>query len=138
MHNYSRPTFGFAWDCAETQWLARRTVKFKSRPGQKFGLRFLLHLRLLANSAMMSALTICCQWEDEMVRERIGHLPSYAEAKKAKSLTLHTHGCSRAILKGNALLLLKFEYSQSQDFKSFIKPLRQIFISYQDMFIAVI
>jgi len=30
---------------------------------------------------------------DEMARERTGHLPLYAEAKKMKSLTLHTHGC---------------------------------------------
>ena len=40
-----------------------------------------------------------CQWEDEMVRERTGHLPSYAEAKKMKLLTLHTHGCPRASLR---------------------------------------
>jgi len=31
-----------------------------------------------------------------MGRERTGHLPSYAEAKKLKLLALHTHGCSRA------------------------------------------
>src|SRR5678815_2388966 len=36
--------------------------------------------------------TVHCLWEDETVMERIGHLPSYAEAKKMKSLTLHTHG----------------------------------------------
>jgi len=71
----------------------------KSRPGQKFGSRFLLHLRPLANSAMMSTLTIHCQWEDEMVRERTGHLSSYAEAKeKLKSLTLHTDGLLRRLL----------------------------------------
>src|SRR6218665_36552 len=68
---------------------------FKSRPGQKSGLRFLLHLCPLANSAMNSTLTAHCQWEVETVRERTGHQPSYAEAKKMKSLTLHTHGqCS--------------------------------------------
>ena len=33
------------------------------------------------------------QWEDQTVRERTGHPPSYAEAKKMKSLTLHTHCC---------------------------------------------
>ena len=38
---------------------------FKSRPGQKFGSRFLLHLRPLANPAMMSTLTTHCHWEDE-------------------------------------------------------------------------
>src|SRR6218665_1535426 len=47
----------------------------------------------IANSAMMSTLTVHCQWEDEMVRERTGHPSSYAEATKMKSLTLHTHGC---------------------------------------------
>src|SRR6218665_4025679 len=46
-----------------------------------------------------STLTIQCQWEDETVRERTGHPPSYAEAKKMKSLILHTHGCSRASLR---------------------------------------
>ena len=48
---------------------------------------------------MMSTLTVHCQWEDEMVRERTGHLPSYAEAKKMRSLTLHTDGCPRASLR---------------------------------------
>jgi len=72
---------------------------FKSQPGQKFGSRFLFHLRPLANSAMMSKLTTHCQWEDEMVRERTDHLPSYAEDKKMKSLTLHTHGCPRQSLR---------------------------------------
>jgi len=37
--------------------------------------------------------------EDETVRERTGHPPSYAVAKKMKSLTLHTHGCLRAGLR---------------------------------------
>ena len=32
------------------------------------------------------------------VRERTGHPPSYAEAKKIKSLTLHSNGCSEAAL----------------------------------------
>jgi len=41
---------------------------------------------------MMSTLTVYCQWEDETVRERTGHPPSYAEAKEMKSLTLHTLG----------------------------------------------
>ena len=44
----------------------------------------------------MSTLTVHCRWEDETARERTGHPPSYAEAKKMKSLTLHTHGCLRA------------------------------------------
>ena len=72
---------------------------FKSRPVQKFGSRFLLHLRPLANSAMISTLSALCQWEDVMVRERTGHQPSYDEAKKMKSLTLHTHGYPRASLR---------------------------------------
>jgi len=40
-----------------------------------------------------------CHWEDETVSERTGHPPSYAEAKKTKSLTLHSHGCPMASLK---------------------------------------
>jgi len=43
-------------------------------------------------SAMMSTLTIHCQWEDEMAGERTGHPTSYANAKKTKSLNFHTHG----------------------------------------------
>jgi len=31
---------------------------------------------------MMNTLTPYCQWEDEMVRERTGHPPLYAKAKK--------------------------------------------------------
>ena len=69
-------------------------ILIKSGLGRKFGLRVLFHLHALANSAMMSTLTVYCQWEDEMARERTGHLASYAEAKKMKLLTLHTHGCS--------------------------------------------
>jgi len=47
----------------------------------------------------MGTLTAHWQWEDETVRERTGHPPSYAEAKKMKSLALHTHGCPRASLR---------------------------------------
>ena len=72
---------------------------FKSWPGLKFGSRFLFYLRSLANSDMMSTLTAHCQWEDETVREKTGHQPSYAVAKKMKSLTLQTHGCLRASLR---------------------------------------
>ena len=36
--------------------------------------------------------TDCTLWENETVRERTGQPPSYTEAKKMKSLTLHTHG----------------------------------------------
>jgi len=38
------------------------------------------------------------------LRERTGHPPSYAEAKKMKLLTLHIYGCLRTSL-GTALLL---------------------------------
>ena len=69
---------------------------FKSRQGQIFGSRFLLRLHPLANSAMMSTLTAHCQWEDDTAMERTGYPPSYAEAKKLKSIKLHTHGCHMA------------------------------------------
>jgi len=54
------------------------------RQGQKYESRFLL----LANTAMMCTLTAHSQLEvrELTVRERTGHLPSYAEAKKMKSL----------------------------------------------------
>src|SRR6218665_878827 len=71
----------------------------KSRQGQKFDSRFLLHLRPLAKSAMMNTLTAHCQWEDKTVKERTCHPHSCAEAKKMKSLTLHTHGCPGASLR---------------------------------------
>ena len=57
---------------------------FKSRPGQKFGSRFLLHLCPLAYSAM----TVHCLWEDETARERTGHLPVYAEVANTSYLWL--------------------------------------------------
>jgi len=60
-----------------------------------------------ANSAMMSTLTVHCQCEDEVVRERTGHLPSYAKAKKMKSLTLHVHGCPRVSLRDCSSLLVR-------------------------------
>src|SRR6218665_751337 len=69
-----------------------RGARFKSRPQQKFGSRFLLHVHPIANSAMMSTLAVYCQYEDETVRERTGHQPSCAGAKKMKLLKLHTPG----------------------------------------------
>src|SRR6218665_1047484 len=62
-------------------------------------------LRLLANSAMMSTLSVHCQWKDETERERTGPPPSYAEAKKIKSLTLHTHGWLKASVRGRSVLI---------------------------------
>src|SRR5688572_3891703 len=38
------------------------------------------------------------RWENETVRESSGHPPSYAEAKKIESLTLHTDGSLRTSL----------------------------------------
>jgi len=48
--------------------------------------------------AMMSTPTVNCRWEDETVIERTDHPPSYAEAKKMKSLALHTHGCLKSLV----------------------------------------
>jgi len=48
---------------------------------------------------MMTTIAAHCQWEDEMLRERTGHPPSFAEAKKMKSVALHTHGCPRDSLR---------------------------------------
>jgi len=45
-------------------------------------MRLLLHLRPIADSAMMITLTTHCQWEDETGRERTGHSPSYADGMK--------------------------------------------------------
>src|SRR6218665_2369113 len=56
---------------------------------------------------MMSTLTVHCKWEDEMVMERTGYPPSYAMAKKMKSLTLLAHGCPRANLQDCSSLFLK-------------------------------
>ena len=44
-----------------------------------------------AKSVVMSTQTVYCLWEDETAMERTCHPLSYAEAKKMKSLTLHTH-----------------------------------------------
>src|SRR6218665_1535523 len=70
-----------------------RCSGLKSRPGSKFGLRFLLHL---ANSAMSNTLTISGKmtW-----RLEDWPLPSDTKAKKMKMLRLHTHGCLRASLR---------------------------------------
>ena len=53
---------------------------------------------------MISTLTVNCDGEDETVRERTGHQPSYAEAKKMKLLALHTLGCLRVSLRDNFFL----------------------------------
>lgn len=77
-----------------------RGQEFKFIPGHKFTLRFLLHLCLIVNSTMRSALTVhcpTCPCENEMARERTDHKPPYAKARKMKSLTLHNHGCIKDI-----------------------------------------
>src|SRR6218665_516560 len=83
--------FYFCGGCAVVSVVDCQSLGSRFKSGQKFGSRFLLHLCPLANSAMMSTLTTHRQWEEVMVRERTGHSPSYAEAKKMKSLKPHTH-----------------------------------------------
>ena len=56
-------------------------------------------LALLANSAMMSTLTVYCEREDETMKKWTGNLSSYAVAKKTKSLTRHTDSCPRTSLR---------------------------------------
>jgi len=56
---------------------------------------------------MMNTLTVNCEWEDEMVRERTGHLLSYAKAKNEVANT--SYPLPMAALGpayGTALLLL--------------------------------
>ena len=43
-----------------------------------------------------------------MARERVGHPPSYAKAKKMKSLTLHTHDCFRSSLRDCLLFVYMY------------------------------
>src|SRR6218665_3390744 len=78
----------FRWICMEGTNGARGCVVLLvgMLDSQYRGYRFLPLLCPLANSAMMSILTVHCQWEDEIVKKSIGHPPSYAKAKKMKSL----------------------------------------------------
>ena len=59
-------------------WQSRGSC-FKSWPISKFGFRFLLHLHRLANSPLISTMTVHCQGEDEMVRT--GRTLLYSKAK---------------------------------------------------------
>ena len=59
-----------------------------------------------ADLAMMRTLITHRQRGDETARERTGHPPSYAEAKKMKSLSLHTHGYFMASLRDCFSILL--------------------------------
>jgi len=79
---------------------------------------------------MMSTLTVHYQWEDEMVRERTCHPPIYAEAKKMKSLTLHTHGCLRASLRDSpsSLYMLLITLPSSEKYTMVCKRLESLAI----------
>src|SRR6218665_2067461 len=79
-----------------------RSSWFKPWRGQKFGSRFLFHLRSLANSAMTSTLIVHYLGGDDMARQLTDHPQSHAEVKKTKSLTLHTLGCLRATSLSNS------------------------------------
>ena len=61
---------------------------------------------LLANSAVMSTLSVPLQQEEKMAGEGTGHPPSYAEVKKMKLLAIYTHGCLQGYLKGLLFLSL--------------------------------
>ena len=54
----------------------------------------------------ISTMTIRCQWEDETAKDKTGHPPSYAEAKKMNSLTLRTGPPSYTKAKKMKLLTL--------------------------------
>src|SRR6218665_1758256 len=60
--------------------------------------------------------TLLYGWEDEPARERTGHLPSYAEAKKMKQLSLHFHGCRTDSFRDCLSLLLQFFVRACLDF----------------------
>ena len=64
----------------------------------------------IMNSSCMHVFTYSTPhlfWDKSDTGQRTGHLSSYAESKKIKSLTLHTHGCLRAnSLRGIAPLLI--------------------------------
>src|SRR6218665_2260321 len=87
--------------CVVAQWLACWTANRKVQDSNPSQGRNLISAPSApqANSAMMSTLTTPCKWKDETVSERTGHQPSYAEAERMKSLTLHSHGCPRASLR---------------------------------------
>ena len=76
-------------------WTVNREVGVQNPARAEISLEISAPSAPLANSAM-SALTAHCRWDEETLKERIGHQPSYVEAKKMKSLTLHTHGYHRA------------------------------------------
>src|SRR5688572_16269459 len=77
---------------------------------------FLVHLhpnsQLSCNEYTDRTLSV----EDEMANERTDLLLSYAEAKKMKSLTLHTHGCLRAGLR-DCFLFFYYYYEHFKTLK---------------------
>src|SRR6218665_2364802 len=86
---------GILQNCMHPQlirWTANREVRGSNRGQGRNLVRDFCStcgvLRLLANVAMMSTLTAHCQWEDETVRERTGHLPSYAVANNMSSVSV--------------------------------------------------
>src|SRR5688572_24437247 len=75
-------------DCQLRSWW------FKSPSGQTTGLRFLTNCAPCKLSYSYNEYTDCTlSGEVQRVRKRIGHLLSYANAKKMKLLTLHSNGC---------------------------------------------
>jgi len=119
-------TAGVVW--TSWGWLKQKTLNLKPGSTEEIGvvdypnwvvmnsipyqgiclcLGFLLHLRPLANSAIMSTLTINCRWEDETTMERAGYPPSCAEAKKMKLQTLHIMAGSLASLRKESLECLQ-------------------------------
>src|SRR5688572_27043601 len=88
-------------DCQLRSWW------FKSPSGQTPGSRFLTNCAPCKLSYSYNEYTDCTlSGEVQRVRERIGHLLSYANAKKMKLLTLHTSGCLRVSLRDCSSLLL--------------------------------
>src|SRR6218665_1512649 len=85
-------------ECAVVQWLACWTANQEvpgSNPGQ--GRMWIVISAPSASPSQLSfPLTLLCSYEIETARKRTGHLASYVDVKKIKSLTIHTHGCPRA------------------------------------------
>ena len=72
----------------------------RSPPGQIFSSKTSAPYTI-ANLAIMSTLTVHCQWEDETEDKETGKMADYsspAEAKKMKSQTLHTIGYLKGLL----------------------------------------
>ena len=69
---------------------------------------------------MMSTQTVHCWLEDKTARVRTGYPPSYAEAKKMKSLRLHTCGCLRASLKDTSFFQYNIDFKAKCPFFNFI------------------